>query len=324
MKLIPDWIKDAPVPGPRAVLTIGVFDGLHLGHQFLVNEVVRRARALDVASLLITFEPHPLSVLSSRYAPEVLTTFDQKREILSGMGLSCLACLRFDGALASMGPEEFLDDVLSPRVEPVEILIGPDFRFGRGAEGHFGLLASWARKRGATIRAVDAQLANGGEVFASSHVRGLLKTGHVESAARLLGRPYRVSGEVTTGQKRGRTLGFPTANLGNVGQLVPGPGVYAVMAGLRGREYPAMTSIGNNPTFKGQYLTVETFVFDFDEEFYGAGLRLDFVRRIRGMIRFDSAKALVDQLKSDERQARAILGAGAKGPEKGAGGTSGA
>jgi riboflavin kinase/FMN adenylyltransferase len=309
MQLVSDWLKDAPVPGPRAVLTIGVFDGLHRGHQFLINEVIRRAAALDVDSVLITFEPHPLSVLASKYAPPILTTLDQKKEVLSAMGLSTLACLRFDGDLASMGAEDFLNDVLAPRVEPVEILIGPDFRFGRDAEGHFDLLAAWAKKRGVTLRAVEIQHAQGGEVFSSSHVRGLLKMGHVESAAKLLGRPYRIRGEVIAGQRRGRTLGFPTANLGNVGQLVPGPGVYAVMAGLRGQWLPAMTSIGNNPTFKGQYLTIETFIFDFDDDCYGAGLDLDFVRRIRGMIRFDSATALVAQLQEDERQARSSLGA---------------
>ena len=214
MRVISDWLKDAPVPGPCAVLTIGVFDGLHRGHQYLINQVIGRAEALGAESLLITFEPHPLSVLSSKYAPSILTTFEQKREVLSAMGLGCLGCLRFDRELAAVGAEDFLNGVLSPRVSPAEILIGPDFRFGRNAEGHFDLLSAWARKRGTALAAVEMQFAGDGEIFSSSHIRGLLKTGHVEPAAKLLGRPYRLSGTVTTGQKRGRTLGFPTANLG--------------------------------------------------------------------------------------------------------------
>ncbi|MDR2199974.1 MAG: bifunctional riboflavin kinase/FAD synthetase [Deltaproteobacteria bacterium] len=307
MRLISDWLKDAPVPGPDAVLTIGVFDGLHRGHQYLINEVIQRARDLEVNSLLLTFEPHPLSVLSHKYAPDILTTFGQKKEVLEGMGLDILGCLRFNEALAKTSAEDFLNSVVSPSVQPTEILIGSDFHFGRNAEGSLSLLSSWAKKRGIGLTAVDIQYSSGGEIFASSHVRGLLKMGHVESAAKLLGRPYRLTGEVITGQKRGRTLGFPTANLGKVGQLIPGPGVYAVKAILRGVERSAMTSIGNNPTFKGQYLTVETYIFDFEGEFYGEELSLDFMRRIRGMIRFDSAAALTLQLKADEKQARAFL-----------------
>jgi riboflavin kinase/FMN adenylyltransferase len=197
--------------------------------------------------------------------------------------------------------------VLAPRVKPVEIFIGPDFRFGRDAEGNFEMLSAWAKGKGAVLNSVLIQHAENGEIYASSLIRGLLKMGHVESAKRLLGRPYRISGEVIYGKHRGRTLGFPTANLGKVEQLIPGPGVYAVMAKLRGKSYPAMTSIGNNPTFKGQYLTVETYLFDFNDDFYGESLSLDFIRRIRGMIRFDSSEALMNQLKDDEEQARAYL-----------------
>jgi riboflavin kinase/FMN adenylyltransferase len=259
---------------------------------------------MEVDSLLITFEPHPLSVLSNKYAPDILTTFEQKREILSHMGLSCLACLRFTKELAALGADDFLNTVLAPRLQPMEIFIGADFRFGRNAEGNYDMLAAWAKNKGAVLHSVEIQHAKNGETYASSHIRGLLKMGHVESAKRLLGRPYRIGGEVISGMKRGRALGFPTANLGKVEELIPGPGVYAVMAKLRGKSYPAMTSIGNNPTFKGQYLTVETYIFDFNDEFYGEYLSLDFIRRIRGMIRFDSGESLKAQLKKDEEEAR--------------------
>jgi riboflavin kinase/FMN adenylyltransferase len=302
-----DWLSDAPQPGPNVVLTIGVFDGLHLGHQFLIKSVISRAQELGVASLLLTFEPHPLTVLSSNAAPEILTTFDQKRDILETLGLSILGCLRFTEELSKQEPLVFLNQVLVPRVKPIEILVGPDFHFGKDAEGNFALLEEWAKGWKIKLHKVPIQEALEGETLASSRARGLLKLGFVESASKILGRFYRLTGTVIPGQKRGRTLGFPTANLGNLNQLIPGPGVYAVMAILGGKKYPAMTSIGQNPTFKGSYLTVETYIFDFAKEFYGEELSLDFVRRIRGMIRFDSVKALVAELKEDEKKARNFL-----------------
>jgi riboflavin kinase/FMN adenylyltransferase len=290
-------------------MTVGVFDGLHLGHRFLLERVITRARELDVSSLALTFEPHPLAVLSPAAAPEALTTFDQKAALLESMGLDVLGRLVFDEALGDTGPREFLEKAVAGRAGARDIVTGPDFRFGRGAEGHFGLLSAWARSRGITVEACPARTGVEGEDLSSSRLRGLLKVGHVEAAAKILGRPYRLDGEVVTGRQRGRTLGFPTANLGGAAQLVPGPGVYAVMAVFRGRSLPAMTSIGHNPTFKGGELTVETFVFDFHEEFYGERLGLEFIRRIRNMIRFDSPQSLAAQLARDEDKARAVLGA---------------
>ncbi|MDR1039503.1 MAG: riboflavin biosynthesis protein RibF [Deltaproteobacteria bacterium] len=309
MLTVPDWLAGPAGPRLRTVLTVGSFDGLHLGHQFLVDRVVRGAREKGAASLVLTFEPHPLSILSPSAAPEVLTTFAQKAEILESLDVDVLGRLVFDDALSDIGPAEFLEQAIQERTEALEIVTGPDFRFGRGAEGHFGLLSAWAKARGIAVEACRAQIAPGGESLSSSRLRGLLKVGHVESAAKILGRPYRLDGEVVAGQRRGRTLGFPTANLGGMAQLVPGPGVYAVNAVLRGRRLPAMTSIGHNPTFKGGSLTVETFVFDFSEELYGERLGLEFVRRIRNMIRFESPQALADQLARDEGLARGFLGA---------------
>ncbi|MDR2613061.1 MAG: riboflavin biosynthesis protein RibF [Deltaproteobacteria bacterium] len=307
MLTVPDWLAEPAGQSLRTVLTFGVFDGLHLGHQFLVERVIRLAREKRCSSLVLTFDPHPLSVLSPSAAPEVLTTFGQKAEILSAMGLDALGCLVFDETLSDTGPAEFLEMAVTRRTEALAIVTGPDFRFGRGAEGHFGLLSSWARARGIAVEACRDQTAPGGEDLSSSHLRGLLKVGHVEAAAKILGRPYRLDGEVVPGQRRGRTLGFPTANLGQILQLIPGPGVYAVRALFRGESRPAMTSIGHNPTFRGGSLTVETFVFDFHEEFYGERLGLEFIRRIRDMIRFDSAQSLAEQLRRDEAKARSCL-----------------
>jgi riboflavin kinase/FMN adenylyltransferase len=287
-------------------MTVGVFDGLHLGHQFLIDRVMARARALGAQSLVLTFDPHPIAVLSPGTDPEVLTTFPQKAGLLERLGLDHLGRLIFDEGLRGLSPQDFLAQAIWERVQPLEIIVGPDFRYGRNAEGHLGQLREWARGRRVKVSPVRLQQGHGVS-YSSSHVRGLLKIGLVDSAALSLGRPYRVSGRVVDGSHRGRTLGFPTANLGPVAQLIPGPGVYAVRAGLGGRALPGMTSIGHNPTFGSQYLTVETFIFDFDGDIYGRDLDVDFVAQMRGMVRFEGPARLVEQLRADERAARALL-----------------
>ncbi|MDR3154944.1 MAG: bifunctional riboflavin kinase/FAD synthetase [Deltaproteobacteria bacterium] len=309
MITVHDWLAAAVSPRLRTVLTVGSFDGLHLGHQYLVSRVVRRAWERGASSLVLTFEPYPMAVLSPNAAPEVLTTFGQKAEILESLGVDVLGRLAFTEELSDLSPSEFLDQAVAARTDALEIVTGPDFRFGRGAEGNFDFLAAWAKARGIASEACRAQIAPGGETLSSSSLRGLLKVGHVESAAKILGRPYRLDGEVVEGQRRGRSLGYPTANLGGTAQLTPGPGVYAVRALLGGQRRPAMTSIGHNPTFKGGSLTVETYILDFEDDIYGEMLGLEFIRRIRNMIRFDSPRALADQLARDEERARELLGA---------------
>ncbi|MDR2350946.1 MAG: riboflavin biosynthesis protein RibF [Deltaproteobacteria bacterium] len=307
MKILSDWQNAPPLTEPRVVMTMGTFDGLHLGHQFLVREVMRKAREKDAASLLLTFEPHPLAVLSPSSAPLALTTFEQKSRVLSGLGIDVLGCARFTEELSAIPARAFIDEVILPKANITDIFIGPDFRFGRNAEGHAGLLKEWAGSRGVRCEEVPVQTALSGETLSSSRVRGLIKVGLVESAAKLLGRNYVIEGKVVTGARRGGKMGFPTANLGEIKQLIPGPGVYAANALLRGKSRPAMTSIGNNPTFKNQYLSVETYVLDFKDDFYGEDMGLEFAARIRDMIRFDSPEALVERLKKDESEARGVL-----------------
>jgi riboflavin kinase/FMN adenylyltransferase len=287
-------------------MTIGVFDGLHLGHQALIRRVVDRGRALGANSVVLTFEPHPLAVLSPASAPEVLTSFEQKADFLATLGLSILGRLPFKD-ICAFEARRFLDEALPANAQPLELFVGPDFRFGRGAEGHLGLLRDWAKNRRVEIVPVELQRGHGEAVYSSSSVRSLLKVGLVAAAAAALGRPYRLSGRVVAGAARGRRLGFPTANLSETAQLIPGPGVYAVRARLQGRTLHGMTSIGHNPTFGAKYLTVETHIFDFAEDIYGAKLEVDFVAHLRGMSRFDGPEALKAQLMSDEARARQIL-----------------
>ncbi|MDR2141241.1 MAG: bifunctional riboflavin kinase/FAD synthetase [Deltaproteobacteria bacterium] len=309
MLIIPDWLSCAPLG--RTVMTIGVFDGIHLGHQFLIQRVIDRAKALGATSLVLTFEPHPLVVLSPAGAPEILTTFDRKAEILGELGLEALGLLRFDQTLSDMRALDFLNQVIAARLKLLEIHIGPDFRFGRGAEGHMATLRDWGRQLDPPVKARSIQQIKGPreETYSSSHIRGLIKVGLVEEAAGILGRTYRISGVVETGQARGRLLGYPTANLGQVPQLIPGPGVYATRVILGALTFHGMTSVGYNPTFSSRILTVETYIFDFSEDCYGEKLEVEFVARLRGVIRFDSAESLVRQLGEDEKMARALLAA---------------
>jgi riboflavin kinase/FMN adenylyltransferase len=307
MLIIPDWLSAKPLG--RTVLTIGVFDGLHLGHQSLIQRVISRAESLKAMSLALTFDPHPMAVLSKAAAPEVLTTFDQKAVLLEAMGLSALGRLCFNQELSNLLPLDFLNNVIAKSMNLQEFYVGPDFHFGRNAEGNISLLQKWASTLGHPVNVRPITMVKGpnDEDYSSSHLRGLLKVGLVEEAAKILGRPYLISGEVIAGQARGRQLGYPTANLGRVPQLIPGPGVYAVRAYLGGLTLFGMTSIGHNPTFKSQFLTVETFIFDFSQDFYGQILRVEFLTRLRDMVRFDSVESLVRQLGDDEKMARGVL-----------------
>ena len=234
-----------------------------------------------------------------------MTTFEQKYSLLASFGVGCLGRLVFDEAMRGTEARKFLSDFLGP-AKPAEIVVGPDFRFGRDAEGHEGELRDWASLKGINVERVELQHGQG-IVYSSSHVRGWLKVGMVEAAGKTLGRPYRLSGEVIRGAGRGRGLGFPTANLGDVEQLVPGPGVYATVSTVMGKRLEGMTSIGHNPTFGLSYLTIETNLFDFDEECYGEKMDVDFISHFRGMMRFDSRESLIRRLKADEREAKEIL-----------------
>jgi riboflavin kinase/FMN adenylyltransferase len=262
-----------------------------------------------VASVVLTFEPHPLAVLTPAAVPATLTSFDQKAKILTAMGLSVLGKLKFDAALSDYRALEFLDKAVATRLMAKNVFVGQDFHFGRGAEGTLATIVEWGQRQNPKVFANAISEVKGpkGETYSSSHVRGLIKEGLVAEAANILGRAYSIVGTVVAGQARGRSLGYPTANLGPTPQLTPGPGVYAVFAHLDGRTLPGMTSVGHNPTFISPTLTVETHVFDFNEDFYGANLELEFIARLRGVIRFDSAASLIRQLGEDAKMARAIL-----------------
>ncbi|MDR0881099.1 MAG: riboflavin biosynthesis protein RibF [Candidatus Adiutrix sp.] len=313
MELIDDWLQQPAGARPRTVFSIGVFDGLHLGHKALLDTVIKSAARHRAQSLILTFSRHPLTVLAPAAAPPTLTTLAQKAEVMAAWGLDRLGVLHFTKEMAATPPRKFLFQFLGKFIEPAAVILGPDFTFGQGAKGEAGTVAAWLAQVSPRAKVtVIPSLAGPDGLYSSSQIRQSLKSGLVESAARALGRPYRLSGLVMHGQARGRILGFPTANLGHIGQIIPAPGVYAVRVILGGETLGGMTSIGFNPTFntgqaEAQPLTVETHIFDFDRFIYGQTLSLDFIAHLRDMVRFKSAEQLAGQLDKDRRSALAAL-----------------
>jgi riboflavin kinase/FMN adenylyltransferase len=278
-------------PRPRRV-AVGTFDGVHLGHR----EVIRGA------DTVLTFHPHPASVVHPDSAPRLLTSLERKAELIAGLGVRELVVLPFDEAFAARSARDFVDDVLVGRLGATHVSVGENFRFGHRAQGTPELLAADPRFRTTVVRLLEV----GGEVVSSSRIRALLAGGDVEAAAALLGAPFVVAGEVVHGDKRGRELGYPTANLvPDPAYVTPGHGVYATLAN---REVPAATNIGVRPTFvTGRGELIEAFLIDWSGDLYGTRLELTFIGRLRGERRFDSVQELVEQMARDVQETRARL-----------------
>jgi riboflavin kinase/FMN adenylyltransferase len=283
-------------PRPRRV-AVGTFDGVHRGHR----EVIAGS------DTVVTFEPHPLSVIAPARTPQLLTTLERKAELVAGLGVEELVVVPFDEAFAALTADEFVDVVLAERLGATHVSVGENFRFGHGAEGDADRLAADGRFETRVMPLLEVD----GEVVSSSHIRGLVLGGAVEYADELLGAPFTLTREVVHGDKRGRELGFPTANLLPAdGFVTPGHGVYACRATIAsGETYPAATSVGVRPMFvTGRGELIEAFLLDFDTDLYGQPLRLEFLKRLRGEKRFESVDALVEQMRRDVDQARAIAG----------------
>lgn len=310
MELINDWELQEAGERPRTVFSIGVFDGLHLGHKHLIDQVIKNAARLKAQSLILTFEPHPLAILAPTAAPPALTTLEQKAEILQSWGLDRLGVLRFSREMAALPPQKFLFQFLGKFIDPIGAVLGPDFTFGQNAQGGPETINEWLRQVNSKAKVSIVAPQNGTDgLYSSSQIRQDLKSGLVESAAAALGRPYRLTGQVVHGQARGRIIGFPTVNLGHIRQLIPEPGVYVSRVIIEGQSYGSMTSIGYNPTFGEQPMTVESNIFDFNRFVYGQEINLDFIGRLRAMIRFNSVDQLVAQLDKDRTAALKALAA---------------
>jgi riboflavin kinase/FMN adenylyltransferase len=281
----------------RASVAVGTFDGVHLGHR----EVIEGSESV------LTFEPHPVSVVAPAHTPKLLTRPERKAELIASLGVRELIVIPFDAAFAARSAAEFIDEVLVGALAAHQVAVGENFRFGHKAQGDARLLA--ADGRFSTV--VHPLLEVDGEIVSSSHIRGLVLAGEVAEANRLLGAPFQLCGEVTRGDQRGRTLGFPTANLIPDEALVcPGHGVYACVA----NGHPAAVSIGVRPTFQtGRGELIEAYLLDFEGDLYGQRLCIEFLQRLRGERRFATPEALVAQMHRDAGRTRELAGAHAAG-----------
>jgi riboflavin kinase/FMN adenylyltransferase len=307
----------APLPRLRdgSTVTVGSFDGVHLGHHAVLQEIARRATAQGRASVLVTFEPHPLEVVNPQAAPPLLTTGPERREILAQMPLDYVLFLRFDRRLAGMSPEEFVQDVLLARCAMQELVIGHDHGFGRGRSGDVETLRRLGAVHRFEVDVVDA-VDFGDQHVSSSRIRRAVAGGDLVSAARMLGRPYQVSGRVGQGERRGRLLGIPTINLTEIPRqkLLPPDGVYAVRVEWRGGRAEGMMNQGPRPTFQDGRRSLEAHLFGFDGDLYGEWVRVEWVERLRDVERFASVEQLQQQLERDRRRALAVLAAARPDP----------
>jgi riboflavin kinase/FMN adenylyltransferase len=298
-------------------VTVGSFDGVHLGHQAVLREIAERAAAAGRASVLVTFEPHPLEVVNPQAAPPLLTTGPERREILAQTALDYVLFLRFDRRVAALSPEEFVRDILLERCGMRELVIGHDHGFGRGRSGDVDTLRRLGVEYGFDVDVVPA-VEVGDQHVSSSRIRRAVAGGDLATAARMLGRPYQVSGLVGHGERRGRLLGIPTINLAEVPpqKLLPPDGVYAVRVEWRGGRAGGMMNQGPRPTFQDGRRVLEAHLFDFDGDLYGEWVRLEWVERLRDVERFASVQELQQQLERDRTRALAVLAAARPDPSR--------
>jgi len=299
-----------PLPNGTTV-TVGSFDGVHLGHQAVLQEIDRRARAAGRASVLVTFDPHPLEVVNPGAAPPLLTTGPERLEILAQSPLDYLLLLRFDRYLAGLTPEQFVREILLGRCVVRELVIGHDHGFGRGRSGDVETLRRLGAIEGFEVDVVSP-VDFGGQHVSSSRIRRAVAGGDLVTARAMLGRPYSVVGRVGQGEQRGRLLGVPTINLSELSprKLLPPDGVYAVFVEWRGGRAGGMMNQGPRPTFQDGRRVLEAHLFDFDGDLYGEWVRIEWVARLRDIERFDSVEHLKKQLQSDRSRALAVLAAG--------------
>ena len=286
------------------VLTLGVFDGLHLGHQLIVKTVVERARAVKAVPTVITFEPHPRAVLHPESAPPLLQTLDQKIEAMGLHGIEQTIVIHFDQAFSQIRAEEFLRDVVTDRLQAKEVYLGRGFFFGHDREGNIDLLRRVSERLGFFADEVPEVRLRGRRI-GSSRIRELLLQGRVNLARRMLGRPYGVEGPVVRGAARGNQLGFPTANIHPHNRVIPRGGVYVTATLLEGRWRRSVTNIGRRPTFGDNLETsVETHVLNWSGDLYGDVVRVRFLHRLRDEKKFSSVNELKSQIESDVARAR--------------------
>ncbi|CAN3983039.1 bifunctional riboflavin kinase/FAD synthetase [Kitasatospora purpeofusca] len=308
-------LEEIPADWGRSVVTIGSFDGVHRGHQLIINRVVERARERGVRSVVVTFDPHPSEVVRPGTHPPLLAPQPRRAELIEALGVDAVLVLPFTTEFSKESPEEFFRQVLVDALHACLVVEGPNFRFGHRAAGNVELLAELGRAADCGVEVVDLQVrgtVGDGEPFSSTLTRRLVASGDVAGAAEVLGRPHRVEGEVVRGAQRGREMGYPTANVDTVPHsAVPADGVYAGWLTADGERMPAAISVGTNPTFDNTARTVEAYAIDrVGLDLYGLHVAVEFLVYLRGMEKFDSIEALLDRMADDVKRARELTEAG--------------
>ena len=311
MKII-DRLENISQPFKNAVITIGNFDGVHIGHQALFHEVIERAADIDGTSIAMTFEPHPLRVLQKNSLPPLITVYEQKNELIERTGIDVLICIPFTREFASLSAEAFIKDLLVAKIGMRVIVVGKDYTFGRNREGNLSVLKSYASELGYEVIVAEWIKAERevADRISSTKIRELIMAGEVEPARKMLGRHYQIRGLVVKGRDRGgKLLGIPTANINLQDELCPKTGIYAVTVEYNQQLYKGVANIGYSPTFDDHQFTVEVHLLNFSENIYGQKIRVNFIQRIRNEKKFVGIADLKEQIHQDIKTAHKILAA---------------
>jgi riboflavin kinase/FMN adenylyltransferase len=302
-----DHLDKIHEPFKSAVITIGNFDGVHIGHQALFHEVIETAETVGGTSIAMTFEPHPIRVIKQNGQPPLITLYEQKAELIERTGIDVLICVPFTRAFASLSADQFVRELLVKKIGMKAIVVGEDYSFGKNREGSIDLLKSYGPDYGfEVIIAGWIKMSKGfTDRISSTKIRELVIDGHMTEAEKMLGRHYQIRGRVVIGRDRGgKLLGIPTANINLHDELCPKTGIYAVTVECRGNQHNGVANIGYSPTFEDHEFTVEVHILDFNDNIYGEKIRVNFIKRLRDEIKFSNISALIDQIKKDIAAAR--------------------
>jgi riboflavin kinase/FMN adenylyltransferase len=311
MKII-DRLENITQPFKNAVITIGNFDGVHIGHQALFHEVVEKADAIGGTSIAITFEPHPIRVLQKSSTLPLITVYEQKNELIARAGIEVLICIPFTRDFASLSAEAFIKDLLIKKIGMRAVVVGKDYTFGRNREGNLSMLQSYASRLGYEVIVADWIKAEQklDDRISSTRIRELIMAGEVEAARKMLGRHYQIRGLVVKGRDRGgKLLGIPTANINLQDELCPKTGIYAVTVEHDRQLYRGVANIGYSPTFDDNLFTIEVHLLNFTKDIYGEKIRINFIQRIRDEKKFAGIADLKEQIHQDIKAAQKILAA---------------
>ncbi len=302
MKVIFD--PEEPIQNSTSA-TIGNFDGVHLGHKKILDAIKEEAHQQGLSSCVITFHPHPQKVLQNIDIP-LLMPIRERLKLLEKEGIDVVACYTFTEDIAKISAEDFVTDILVGKLNLKHLIVGPDFSFGRKRQGNLELLNKMGSEYGFDTEVVDTASVNG-EVVSSTAIRNLVREGNMDKAGKFLGYNFYIEGEVKEGERRGRQIGFPTANLETDWDILPKVGVYATLAHVDGRALSSITNVGYRPTFGNNELLIETHIFDFNEDIYKKRLKVEFVDRVRDEQKFDGPDSLIEQIKKDIERVKEIL-----------------